>query len=150
LLSVCPQSEIIDTYFRGFFLRYTVIDPSRSETQNNPICITCKPAALYLPQQALISIFRSVSHSAEEILHANNAIWMSDNGQLMLYATFNDTHVQEQHFAWYGTTGPSGGPAAAAAGGGGGAGGAGSGGAGASSSGSNPHANLYPEIRSLR
>ncbi|XP_050740864.1 uncharacterized protein LOC108033860 isoform X2 [Drosophila biarmipes] len=83
----------------------------------------------------------------EEILHANNAIWMSDNGQLMLFATFNDTHVQEQHFAWYGTTGPSGGPAAAAAGGGGGAG---SGGAGATSSGSNPHANLYPEIRSLR
>jgi len=64
----------------------------------------------------------------------------------MLYATFNDTHVQEQHFAWYGTAGPSGGPAAAAAGGGGGAGGgAGSGAAGASSSGSNPHANLYPD-----
>ncbi|XP_017111403.1 uncharacterized protein LOC108135250 isoform X1 [Drosophila elegans] len=89
----------------------------------------------------------------EEILHANNAIWMSDNGQLMLYATFNDTHVQEQHFAWYGTTGPSGGAAAAAAaaaGGGGAGAGSGGGGAGASSSGSHPHANLYPEIRSLR
>ncbi|EDX03979.1 GD22563 [Drosophila simulans] len=82
----------------------------------------------------------------EEILHANNAIWMSDNGQLMLYATFNDTHVQEQHFAWYGTTGPSGGGAAAAAAVG--AGGAGTGSAGAG--GSNPHASLYPEIRSLR
>lgn len=79
---------------------------------------------------------------------------MSDNGQLMLYATFNDTHVQEQHFAWYGTTGPSGGAAAAAAaaglGGGGHGGGAGSSGGGGSSAGSNPHANLYPEIRSLR
>ncbi|XP_043648359.1 uncharacterized protein LOC122616848 isoform X1 [Drosophila teissieri] len=82
----------------------------------------------------------------EELLRANNAIWMSDNGQLMLYATFNDTHVQEQHFAWYGTTGPSGGEAAAAAAAG--AGGSGSGSAGAA--GSNPHASLYPEIRSLR
>ncbi|KAI8038000.1 hypothetical protein M5D96_009041 [Drosophila gunungcola] len=86
----------------------------------------------------------------EEILHANNAIWMSDNGQLMLYATFNDTHVQEQHFAWYGTTGPSGGAAAAAAATAGGGAGSGGGGAGASSSGSHPHASLYPEIRSLR
>lgn len=82
---------------------------------------------------------------------------MSDNGQLMLYATFNDTHVQEQHFAWYGTTGSSGGAAAAAAaaaaGGGGGTGGGGSkgaGGSGGSAGSSNPHANLYPEIRSLR
>ncbi|KAH8333609.1 hypothetical protein KR059_001206, partial [Drosophila kikkawai] len=88
----------------------------------------------------------------EEILHANNAIWMSDNGQLMLYATFNDTHVQEQHFAWYGTTGSSGGAAAAAAAAAaaGGGGGAGTGGNGGSAGTSNPHANLYPEIRSLR
>jgi len=71
---------------------------------------------------------------------------MSDNGQLMLYATFNDTHVQEQHFAWYGTTGPSAGGAAAAAAVGAGGAGTGSPGAG----GSNPHASLYPEIRSLR
>ncbi|XP_033237033.1 uncharacterized protein Dpp10 isoform X3 [Drosophila pseudoobscura] len=88
----------------------------------------------------------------EEILHANNAIWLSDTGQLMLYATFNDTHVQEQHFAWYGTTGPSGGAASAAAAAGGGAAGTpgGSGGSSSSGGGSNPYANLYPEIRSLR
>ncbi|XP_022232305.2 uncharacterized protein LOC111080796 isoform X2 [Drosophila obscura] len=84
----------------------------------------------------------------EEILHANNAIWMSDTGQLMLYATFNDTHVQEQHFAWYGTTGPSSGGAAAAAAAASGTP-AGSGGS-SSGGGSNPYANLYPEIRSLR
>ncbi|SPP85818.1 uncharacterized protein LOC117588058 isoform X2 [Drosophila guanche] len=81
----------------------------------------------------------------EEILHANNAIWMSDTGQLMLYATFNDTNVQEQHFAWYGTTGPSASGAAAAA-----TGTPGASGASSSGGGSNPYANLYPEIRSLR
>ncbi|XP_034669414.1 uncharacterized protein LOC117902264 isoform X1 [Drosophila subobscura] len=81
----------------------------------------------------------------EEILHANNAIWMSDTGQLMLYATFNDTNVQEQHFAWYGTTGPSASGAAAAA-----AGTPGASGGSSSVGGSNPYANLYPEIRSLR
>ncbi|XP_039952053.1 inactive dipeptidyl peptidase 10 [Bactrocera tryoni] len=57
----------------------------------------------------------------EEILHSNNAIWLSENGHLMLYGAFNDSLVQEQHFAWYGTT-----------------------------SGGNPNAYLYPEIRSLR
>ncbi|XP_017154892.1 uncharacterized protein LOC108163886 isoform X1 [Drosophila miranda] len=86
----------------------------------------------------------------EEILHANNAIWLSDTGQLMLYATFNDTHVQEQHFAWYGTTGPSGGAASAAAAAGAAGTPGGSGGSSSSGGGSNPYANLYPEIRSLR
>ncbi|XP_037959128.1 prolyl endopeptidase FAP [Teleopsis dalmanni] len=57
----------------------------------------------------------------EEILHTNNAIWLSPDGRLMLYSSFNDSLVQEQHFAWYGTT-----------------------------SGGNPNAYLYPEIRSLR
>jgi hypothetical protein len=27
---------------------------------------------------------------------------MSDDGHLMLYATFNDTLVEEQHFPWFG------------------------------------------------
>uniref|UniRef100_A0AAG5DCG6 Venom dipeptidyl peptidase 4 n=1 Tax=Anopheles atroparvus TaxID=41427 RepID=A0AAG5DCG6_ANOAO len=39
----------------------------------------------------------------EEILHSNKAIWLSTDGHLMLYTTFNDTLVQEQQFAWYGT-----------------------------------------------
>lgn len=93
----------------------------------------------------------------EEILHANNAIWVSDDGQLLLYASFNDTHVQEQHFAWYGTTssGPAGGAATSGSsnsgGGSAGVGGSGSGsGNGGTAGGTNPHANLYPEIRSLR
>ncbi|EDW76193.2 uncharacterized protein Dwil_GK14793 [Drosophila willistoni] len=85
----------------------------------------------------------------EEILHTNNAIWISNDGHLLLYASFNDTHVQEQHFAWYGTTGPSGGAAAAAATAGGNAGGTTST-SSSSSNGNNPHSNLYPEIRSLR
>lgn len=46
---------------------------------------------------------------------------------MMLYASFNDSLVQEQHFAWYGTTN-----------------------AGNINAGSHPNANLYPEIRSLR
>lgn len=58
----------------------------------------------------------------EEILHTNHAIWMSDDGNLMLYGSFNDSMVHEQHFAWYGTT----------------------------SNGGNANAYLYPEIRSLR
>ncbi|XP_058063063.1 venom dipeptidyl peptidase 4 [Anopheles bellator] len=40
----------------------------------------------------------------EEILHANKAIWLSTDGHLMLYTTFNDSLVQEQQFAWYGTS----------------------------------------------
>ncbi|PSN35846.1 hypothetical protein C0J52_15483 [Blattella germanica] len=38
----------------------------------------------------------------EEILGSNQALWMSDDGHLMLYATFNDTLVEEQRFPWFG------------------------------------------------
>lgn len=58
---------------------------------------------------------------AEEVLRSGSAIWMSSDGYLMLYGTFNDTHVEEQKFTWYG--------AAESA---------------------NGNGNLYPEIRSLR
>lgn len=57
----------------------------------------------------------------EEILASNTAIWMSTDGHLMLYGCFNDSNVQEQNFAWFGTV--------------------------SSASG---NTNLYPEIRSLR
>ncbi|XP_037913520.1 inactive dipeptidyl peptidase 10 isoform X3 [Hermetia illucens] len=60
----------------------------------------------------------------EEILGTNHAIWMSADGYLMLYSSFNDSLVQEQKFAWYGTT--------------------------TTTSPSNGNAYLYPEIRSLR
>ncbi|XP_060657686.1 uncharacterized protein LOC132792360 isoform X1 [Drosophila nasuta] len=92
----------------------------------------------------------------EEILHANNAVWVSDNGQLLLFGSFNDTNVLEQHFAWYGTTsaGPAGGSgtggSGSSGGGGGGTGTGGGGDSGNTAGGANPHANLYPEIRSLR
>lgn len=56
----------------------------------------------------------------EEILNTPSAIWMSTDGYLMLYGSFNDSMVEEQRFAWYGTTNPMSGNA------------------------------LYPEIRSLR
>lgn len=59
--------------------------------------------------------------STEEVLRSNTAIWMSNDGFLMLYGTFNDSLVEEQKYAWYGTS-------SAAAG--------------------NPF--LYPQIRSLR
>lgn len=58
---------------------------------------------------------------AEEILGSSSAIWMSNDGYLMLYGTFNDSLVDEQRFAWYG--------------------------AGSATTG---NAYLYPEIRSLR
>ncbi|XP_063218410.1 dipeptidyl aminopeptidase-like protein 6 [Bacillus rossius redtenbacheri] len=38
----------------------------------------------------------------EEILRASRALWMSDDGHMMLYATFNDTRVEEQRFPWFG------------------------------------------------
>ncbi|XP_055634110.1 inactive dipeptidyl peptidase 10 isoform X2 [Toxorhynchites rutilus septentrionalis] len=38
----------------------------------------------------------------EEILQSNKAIWLSNDGHLMLYTTFNDSLVQEQQFSWYG------------------------------------------------
>lgn len=41
---------------------------------------------------------------AEEILQSNKAIWLSNDGHLMLYSTFNDSLVQEQQFSWYGMT----------------------------------------------
>ncbi|KAG5683000.1 hypothetical protein PVAND_012312 [Polypedilum vanderplanki] len=56
----------------------------------------------------------------EEILNSNTAIWMSNDGHLMLYGVFNDTNVMEQKFPWYGSTADNG------------------------------NVNLYPEIRSLR
>lgn len=34
----------------------------------------------------------------------NTAIWLSNDGHLMLYGSFNDTSVMEQKFSWYGTT----------------------------------------------
>ncbi|KAL0116963.1 hypothetical protein PUN28_010084 [Cardiocondyla obscurior] len=38
----------------------------------------------------------------EEILHNREAIWMSPDGHLMLYASFNDSFVEEMHISWFG------------------------------------------------
>ncbi|XP_076628589.1 dipeptidyl peptidase 10 isoform X1 [Colletes latitarsis] len=38
----------------------------------------------------------------EEILHCAEAIWMSSDGHMMLYASFNDSLVEEMHISWYG------------------------------------------------
>lgn len=38
----------------------------------------------------------------EEILNHNTALWLSDDGHMLLYACFNDTLVQELRFPWYG------------------------------------------------
>lgn len=40
---------------------------------------------------------------AEEILGSNNALWMSSDGHMILYASFNDTLVEELQFPWYGS-----------------------------------------------
>lgn len=40
---------------------------------------------------------------SEEILHTNTALWLSNDGHLMLYAVFNDSAVLEQKYTWYGT-----------------------------------------------
>ncbi|XP_070168880.1 inactive dipeptidyl peptidase 10-like isoform X2 [Polyergus mexicanus] len=38
----------------------------------------------------------------EEILHSGEAIWMSPDGHMMLYASFNDSLVEEMHISWFG------------------------------------------------
>ncbi|XP_072156634.1 inactive dipeptidyl peptidase 10 isoform X2 [Bemisia tabaci] len=40
----------------------------------------------------------------EEILGTNTALWMSSDGNLLLYACFNDSLVGEVKFPWYGTS----------------------------------------------
>lgn len=42
---------------------------------------------------------------SEEILGSNSALWMSSDGLLMVFATFNDTLVEELRFPWYGSIG---------------------------------------------
>ncbi|XP_053979176.1 inactive dipeptidyl peptidase 10 isoform X1 [Hylaeus volcanicus] len=37
-----------------------------------------------------------------EILHCAEAIWMSPDGHMMLYASFNDSLVEEMHISWFG------------------------------------------------
>lgn len=70
----------------------------------------------------MLCVLRLVWPFSEEILNSAAAIWLSNDGYLMLYGTFNDSAVDEQHFAWYGT-------------------------ASGTTAG---NAYLYPEIRSLR
>lgn len=36
------------------------------------------------------------------MISSNSALWMSKDGHMMLYATFNDSLVEEQKFPWYG------------------------------------------------
>ncbi|XP_063983227.1 uncharacterized protein LOC135165658 [Diachasmimorpha longicaudata] len=38
----------------------------------------------------------------EEILRSSQAIWMSKDGHMMLYASFNDSLVEQMHMSWFG------------------------------------------------
>ncbi|KAJ8676922.1 hypothetical protein QAD02_012709, partial [Eretmocerus hayati] len=38
----------------------------------------------------------------EEILHSTEAFWMSRNSHLLLYATFDDSEVEEMYSLWFG------------------------------------------------
>lgn len=38
----------------------------------------------------------------EEILSTNHALWFSDDGKMLCFATFNDTQVNIMHYVWYG------------------------------------------------
>ncbi|XP_045483534.1 inactive dipeptidyl peptidase 10 isoform X2 [Harmonia axyridis] len=40
----------------------------------------------------------------EEILGSNSALWMSNDGLLLAFASFNDSLVEELRFPWYGST----------------------------------------------
>lgn len=35
-------------------------------------------------------------------MHSAEAIWMSPDGHMMLYASFNDSLVEEMHISWFG------------------------------------------------
>lgn len=37
----------------------------------------------------------------EEILYSNSAIWFSDDGEFLCFASFNDSLVPDQGFEWY-------------------------------------------------
>nr|KAH0807424.1 hypothetical protein GEV33_015367 [Tenebrio molitor] len=39
----------------------------------------------------------------EEILGSNSALWMSSDGLLLIFASFNDSLVEELRFPWYGS-----------------------------------------------
>ncbi|KAI7815344.1 DPP10, partial [Rhyzopertha dominica] len=41
----------------------------------------------------------------EEFLYSNSALWPSPDGHMLLFATFNDTLVEELRFPWYGSPG---------------------------------------------
>ncbi|XP_014214136.1 inactive dipeptidyl peptidase 10-like [Copidosoma floridanum] len=38
----------------------------------------------------------------EEILHSSEAVWMSKDSHILLYASFNDSLVKEMYTSWYG------------------------------------------------
>lgn len=40
---------------------------------------------------------------SEEVLGTNSAVWMSRDGLLLIFATFNDSLVEEMRFPWYGS-----------------------------------------------
>jgi hypothetical protein len=44
----------------------------------------------------------SFSISLAEILKSNSAMWMSSDGQYLVYASFNDSLVGENSYHWYG------------------------------------------------
>lgn len=35
-------------------------------------------------------------------MHSAEAVWMSSDGHMMLYASFNDSLVEEMHISWFG------------------------------------------------
>lgn len=44
-----------------------------------------------------------MSFFVEEILGTNSALWMSGDGHILVFATFNDSLVEELRFPWYGS-----------------------------------------------
>ncbi len=44
-------------------------------------------------------------HVIEEVLGTDNAIWIANDGEKMVYATFDDRQVDHMQFSLYGTPG---------------------------------------------
>lgn len=39
--------------------------------------------------------------STEEVFKSQKAVWSSNDGSLLLYATFNDTNVGQMNYPWF-------------------------------------------------
>lgn len=55
----------------------------------------------HLSSSLAVPAFNFLSFIAEEILKSQKAVWGSNDGSMLLYATFNDTNVGQMKYPWF-------------------------------------------------